>query len=137
MSDLPKISLGGREFPVPELAVAQLREVFPALARLAILANDPDFLVHLNRDDFSLLIDTVWVGIAAGTPGFARQDFEKLPAKPIEFALALNVIARQSGMIERKEAGNGAVGEAVAASLPIGTRSSRKSSARPAGLGTI
>lgn len=136
MTQNPTVSLGGREFPVPELAIEQLREVFPALTRLATLSDQPDFLLRMTKEEFSLLIDTVWVGVAAGSPGFTRQEFEKLPAKPLEFATALNVIALQSGMAERREPNGKAVGEAVAASLPIGTRSSRKSSARPAGTGT-
>jgi hypothetical protein len=136
MTENPTVSLGGRDFSVPPMAIAQLREVFPALTKLAVLSDQPDFLIRISKEDFGLLIDTVWIGIAAGSPGFTRQEFEKLPAKPLEFAEALSIIAMQSGMAKPREPNRKAVGEAVAASLPIGTRSSRKSSAQPAGPGT-
>jgi hypothetical protein len=136
MSD-PVVTLGGRDFPVPELAIAQLRKVFPALGHLAHLSSSSASLLTISEDDFALLVDTIWIGVAGGSPGFTRKDFDALPAKPAELLRALTVIAQQSGMLAKPGEGkpNGA-GEAQATAPSIGMGSSPVSSAPPAGPGT-
>lgn len=138
MAEDPKVTIGGREFPVPELAIDQLETVFPAMGTLARIFNDPaNALASFDSATFKLLLDTVFVGIMAGSPGFTMADFRKLKAKPMELVAAMHTIALQSGMATRKSEGatNGA-GEAMAAGSSIGTESSPKSVALPDGAGT-
>lgn len=130
----PVVTIGGRDFPVPELAIEQLREVFPALGTLAILAESPTSLVRISREDFGLLLNTIFVGIAEGSPGFTRKQFDKLKAKPQELISALTVVAQQSGMLKKPGETNGA-GEDQATVPSIGTQSSPESSELQAGLG--
>jgi hypothetical protein len=134
MSD-PVVTIGGREFPVPELSIYQLREVFPAMGALSALGESPTRLLHISREDFALLLDTIFIGIAPGSPGFTRAEFDKLPAKPAELLGALTAVARQSGMLAAEGKANGA-GEDQAAIPSTGTKSSRISSERRAGRGT-
>jgi hypothetical protein len=112
----PVVTLGKREFPVPELVVEQMREVYPAVGQLSrFLAGGAASLLAIDTETMDLLIKTVFIGIAPGTPGFTRAEFMKLTAKPVQLIHALTVIAKQGGMIE--EAPGNASGEGEAASL--------------------
>jgi hypothetical protein len=112
---VPVVSIGRREFPVPELVIEQMRVVYPAIGRLSRFFAGGNALLAIDQENMSLLLDTVFVGIASGSPGFTRQEFQQLPAKPLELITALGVIADQGGMLDAT--GEGApTGEAVAAS---------------------
>lgn len=135
--DNPKVMLGGREFPVPELGIYQLRKVVPAMSKLVRIFDDPaGALMAFDEESFDLMLDTVFVGIAPGSPGFTKADFDKLPAKPLELAMAMRTIALQSGMAQAKKPGEPDTGEALATASSTGMKSSRRSASRQAGLGT-
>lgn len=116
MTEIPVAKIGRREFPVPELVVEQMRVVYPAIGRLSrFFAGGPQALLSIDGETWGLLLDTVFIGIAKGSPGFTRREFDALPAKPIELIEALNIIARQGGMSEEGD-GERKPGEAEATS---------------------
>jgi hypothetical protein len=94
--NIQNVTIGGREFPVPPLAIKDLRVIVPNVVHLQKSALNGTAL--LGGDDFGLLIDTVFSGVAAGSPGFKREDFDALPATPRELIAALTVVAEQTGM---------------------------------------
>lgn len=101
----PVVSIGRREFPVPELVVDQMRVVYPAVGKLSrFLAGGAQALLAIDQETMDLLINTIFVGIAPGSPGFTQAQFMKLPAKPVELIRALTVVAKQGGMVEEDPA---------------------------------
>lgn len=111
--DDPVVELGKRKFPVPELVIEQMRDVYPAVGHLSrFLAGGAAALMAMDTENMDLLLKTIFIGIAPGSPGFTRAEFNKLTAKPVQLIEALTVIAKQGGMIEE----NPKPGEEVAAS---------------------
>jgi hypothetical protein len=119
MDEIPSVTIGGRAFAVPRLVIKQLKVVVPGIFKLQKILPKPGEDVSLDDETFGLLLDVVFVGISAGSPGFTRQNFEELPASPAELLDALGVISGQTGMEKvrpaaAEAAGNG-TGEAKAA----------------------
>lgn len=142
VADAPTIRVAGRDWPVPELAVKQLRIVIPALLKLnplmirmqevageALKAVDAAKLenrelsardlrwidrIALSTEDFDLLCDVVFLGITRGTPGFSRAEFDNMPVSTEDLLSALPVVAEQSRGVRREPTGGKPVGESAA-----------------------
>jgi hypothetical protein len=120
----PKVTLAGKEYPVPLLVPRQQRIVIPKLLSLmksmAVGGRiDPTGLTTEQYDD---LLDLVYVALTRGTPDLKRDDFMDMPSTMLELIAAMNTIAEQTGMMKRDTLG-ATSGEAQAGSL-IGTASS-------------
>jgi hypothetical protein len=142
VTDIQKVTLGGKEFLVPPLVIKQLRVVFPSLGKIVKLlnaANPMAALSSMEQEDFDRILDVVFVGVSGGSPGFRREQFDALTASPDEIFGALLAVGRAAGlkMAEKKEgaAGDGAAGEAGATSQSTLTDSSRESLLLPDGPG--
>lgn len=119
----PKVTLAGKEYPVPMLVPRQQRIVIPKLLSLmkSMAANgrvDPTSLTTEQYDD---LLDLVYIALTRGTPDLKRDDFMDTPSSMLELIAAMNTIAEQTGMMKRETPG-AASGEAQAGSS-IGTAS--------------
>lgn len=106
------ITLAGREFFVPFLALRQARIVVPGLLKLmprfnAIQARVADGealgVALLERDDVELMIDVVHAGLTRAYPELSRDDVLDLDAGFSELIAALAVIAKQTGLFAAAE----------------------------------
>jgi len=93
------ITLAGREWFIPPLAVRQSRVVLPLLIRLmpalAELQERPDALGEAEWGD---LVRVVHVALTRAYPSLTLDEILDLPAPLSEFAAAIAVITRQTGM---------------------------------------
>lgn len=104
----PVVTLGGRHWPVPPLAIAELRHVVPAILRLGTL--EPAALDEAAFDD---LITVILWGLKRAHPEITREAVLELQATAPQLFAAAAVISRQSGMLAPAEAD--APGELTAA----------------------
>jgi hypothetical protein len=111
-ADAPVISLGGREFFVPLLALRQARIAVPGLLKLMprlnaiqarLGAGDPLGATLLEASDVELMIDVVHAGLSRAHPDLSRDDLLDLEAGFAELIAALAVIARQTGLFAEVE----------------------------------
>lgn len=113
----PSILLGGKEYPVKQLVIAQLRVVVPAMQRLGRIK--PDQMTQEQMDD---LIEVLYQAVSPGQEKpLTRDEFMAIPASPIELILAIPVVAQQAGMELQKV--DGPAGEAPAGRKRTGTGS--------------
>jgi hypothetical protein len=94
----PVITLAGKEYPVPMLALKQNRVVVPACMRLRGLKP-----LEISQEQFDDLIDITFLGAQRGTPGLNKVDFMEMPIKTAELLMAFPVIMQQTGMFKAKE----------------------------------
>ena len=119
--DNPIVKLGGREFPVPELAPRQLRQIRSALIEFnRLLRQSPDgAAISLSDADYDrLLLKPVYIGLTRGTPDLKPDEFDDLPIAESELINAWFTVRRQSGLFviaENSGAGASDSGEAEAA----------------------
>jgi len=108
------VTLAGREFFVPLLALRQVRVVAPGLLKLmprlnAIQARIADGealgVALLERDDVELMIEVVHAGLTRAYPDLSRDDVLDLEAGFSELIAALAAIARQTGLFTTAESG--------------------------------
>ncbi len=93
----PVITLAGKEWFVPTLALRQSRVVVPALIRLLPdLAELPSNWAPLSDDGFDSIIDVVHVGLTRAYPTLSREEFLDLPISTSELIGALAVVMRQT-----------------------------------------
>jgi hypothetical protein len=110
-TDIRIVTLAGREFPVPPLPLRAAQVVYPLCRKLSFAANpaDPEGRSFVDRfvtsggaldcigDDFADLLDVIFHAINAGGAGLSRDEFEALPAKPLELTDAFFAIRYQTG----------------------------------------
>jgi hypothetical protein len=93
----PVVTLAGREWFVPTLALRQSRTVLPALMRvLPVLAELPSNEALLSEDSFESIIDVVHVGLTRAYPTLTREDFLDLPISTVELIGAVAPVMRQT-----------------------------------------
>lgn len=92
--DDPILTLGGEQWPVPPLAIAQLRHVVPAVLRLGRI--DPTQLDEAAFDD---LITVILWGLRRTQPGTSREQVLALQATAPELFAAAALVSRQTGML--------------------------------------
>lgn len=98
----PTISLGGKDYPVPPLAIRQMRLVIPAMVRLKGLRIDT-----ITEEQIGDLIEIVYQAVYPAQDKLTRDDFNNLPVSPLDLMKAMPVIATQTGMAPKKEADAG------------------------------
>jgi len=124
----PKITLGGKEYPIPLLVPRQQRVVIPRLLQLFkdVSAGGQISMTNLDTAKFNDIYEIVHTAITRAQPEMKFEEFLDLDAAPSELIASLNTIARQTGLIKQAAPGVSVPGEAAAASLPIGTVSSQE-----------
>lgn len=84
------ITLGGRQYALRPLTLGQLRDVLPAFSRAAGLANG---------DAIDAAIDIVAAALIRDHPALTRETLLGLEATPAELIVAVDAIARLSGLV--------------------------------------
>lgn len=110
------VTLAGREWFVPVLAMRQARIVVPALMRLMpVLQNLQNGatmgVAQLSQADYDAILDVVHAALTRAYPRLTRDEFLDLPASTPELIAALAVVTRQTGFFKPVEA-EAPVGEA-------------------------
>lgn len=109
MTDTPIVKLAGREWPVPELAVRQLRVVRRPLLDLTESINATgankagEWVMKLSPEQYEHITEVVYQGLARGTPSLKREEFLDLPVSDTDMFLAFLVVRRQSGLFKSAE----------------------------------
>jgi len=102
----PMVLLGGRDWPVPELAVRQIMRLVPLMGRLYKAGAASAGI--LDEEEIGWLYEIAYVALTRAHPDLSRQAFDEMPIRLHEIMSSLPVIARQAGL-EFKE--GGAAGE--------------------------
>jgi hypothetical protein len=108
MADDLKITLGRKEFAVPEFTWAEQKKLAPLMARWSRI----DF-ANLSDPDMTALGDLLALTVCRGDGAPKREDLEKLPISMQEIVDAVPVIAQAARMRSGKDP---AAGEGQAAS---------------------
>lgn len=96
LTDAPKVSLGGKDWAIPELAVKQIMRLIPAMGRLQkIGATGFDALAE---EEVARIYDVAFIGLSRAYPDLTRELFDELPIKIHEIMAAIPTIARQAGL---------------------------------------
>ncbi len=104
--DHPIMTLGGQQWPIPPLAIAQLRHVVPAVLRLGRV--DPTALDEAGFDDLITII--LW-GVRRSQPDFTREGLLALSASTPELFAAAALVSQQTGMLTPIEDNKTPLGE--------------------------
>jgi len=102
------VTLAGREWFVPVLAMRQARIVVPALMRLMpVLQNlqngTAEGVAQLAEVDYDAILDVVHAALTRAYPRLTRDEFLDLPASTPELIAALAVVTRQTGFFKPAE----------------------------------
>jgi hypothetical protein len=124
----PTVTLGGRQWLIPELAIRQLRTVRRPLIDLtdAIAASESETtgerVMKLSTADYEQMVEIVYQGLTRANPTLTREEFLDLPATDMEIFQAFLVVRAQSGLFVTKPASEARPpGEAAAEPSPTGT----------------
>ena len=98
----PIITLAGREWFVPVLAMRQSRVVFPALMRIMPLleemqSGESAAMAALSEENYDAIITAVHAALTRAYPELSREMFLDLPASMQELIAAITVVTRQTG----------------------------------------
>ena len=112
--DTPTVTLGGRQWPVPELTIRQLRacrrpiiDLTDALSPVVekgeggeakVVTTTGERVMHLPAEQFDQMCDVVYHGLTRVHPNLTPQEFDALEATDSEIFLAFLVVRRQSGI---------------------------------------
>jgi hypothetical protein len=125
----PKVTLAGKEFPIPLLVPRQNRIVIPKLIDLMKGFTEGGALSAINitmkltTQQYDDLSEIIWVALTRATPTLTKDDFLDMPIDLMELIAAMDIVAQQCGVMKR--AGGTKPGEAKAVAVsPIGTGSS-------------
>ena len=101
----PIVTLAGREWFVPVLAMRQARVVVPAIMKLlpAIPRMKSGDVTALDAETFDLIITAVHGALTRAYPSLSRDEFLDLPASTNELAAAIGVVTRQTGFFKPAE----------------------------------
>jgi hypothetical protein len=112
--DAPTIRLAGKDWPIPELAIRQIRIIVPAMVKLRVLD-----IATISTEQMDSLFEVVLAAIRRAHPEIEREAFFDWPISLSELLAALPVIVTQAGIGLAAGAGDTSAGEA---SPSIGTR---------------
>lgn len=107
LMDAPAVTLGKREWKVPEFAARQNRRLLPLIMRSLSGLSDA---MNLTQEQTDALFEAGYIALTRGYPNLTREQFDDLPVTASELMRALPIIAKQAGM----ETGKTAAGEAQA-----------------------
>ncbi|HUO92557.1 MAG TPA: hypothetical protein VMU22_06535 [Rhizomicrobium sp.] len=126
--DTPTVTLAGRRWPVPELAIRQLRVVRRPLIDLTdqIAATGTETtgerVMKLSTAQYEQMVEIVYQGLSRAHPKLSREEFLDLAATDMEIFQAFLVVRRQSGLfVTTPQDEARPVGEAEAEPSPTGT----------------
>lgn len=120
----PAVTLGGKTWKIPPLAVRQNKLIDPLLLDLiqtfAQWQTDKiGAMASLSREKYESLLTACFIACTRAEPELKRQQFEDLPITLPEMIAAYPVIAQQTGLFKEKAPGaaegSAAAGEASAA----------------------
>jgi hypothetical protein len=127
--DTPTVTLAGQAWPIPELAIRQLRVVRRPLIDLtdAIAATESETtgerVMKLSTAQYEAMVDIVYQGLTRAHPKLAREEFLDMPATDMEIFQAFLVVRSQSGLfVAAPQTEARPPGEAAAESSPTGTQ---------------
>ena len=140
-SGAPTVALGGKQWPIPELAIRQLRacrrqiiDLTEALSPVIekgdngearIVTTTGERVMRLAADQFDQMCDVVYHGLTRAHPNLTPQEFDTLEATDSEIFLAFLVVRRQSGIFVETRgdapAADNAQDEKKESPSPIGT----------------
>lgn len=110
-----KVTLAGKEYPVPELVPLQQRELLPALKRALdfLRENGGKPLSSMNREfiDDGLTI-VFWGAIWPNDDKIKFDEFLRMKISSVEIMRAVPVIQMATGLFEPKPSEGGTPGEA-------------------------
>ena len=110
---MAEISLGGRKFDIPALAVKQNRIIDPLIISLLPIfstwSTDKTSIGKIGSEQYEALLTIAYTAITRALPAFKKEEFEDLPITLPELIFAFTTIAQQTGVFAR-----GAPGEAKA-----------------------
>ena len=121
----PKVTLAGKEYPVPLLVPRQQRIVIPKLMALmkALTSGGAIDAASISTEQYDDLVDVIYHGIARGSPTFTKEQFLDEPITLTEMIKAIDAVATQTGMLNKK---GPAPGEVPAGTSQTGTASSQE-----------
>jgi hypothetical protein len=96
----PKIEVGGRQWPVPQLAARQLRVILPRWREVAGIDYGT-----ITTQQFDACVDVLHAAISRANPDVGREEILDLPITIYEILPALNIIAEQMGVLKKREVG--------------------------------
>lgn len=112
--EVARITLGGVQWPVPKLAIKQLKIIMPLLLPFMSAERSLNALMFTAKD----IDDLATIAHAALSRGHAitREEVEDLAASPYDLLGMLLVVAQQTGMMKPAPAGGSPPGEATGTS---------------------
>lgn len=125
--DVPTITLDGKAWPVPRLAIKQNKRVAPLIAKRSkdIERLGPENLGALTEELMEDVSTIIFLGLQRGHKDLTREEFEDMPISPKELLGAFWTVAKQSYMFKPQSTEvNGVVSDplgAAALSPPTGT----------------
>lgn len=110
IDNAPLVVLGGKKWPVPMLTARQNRVVDPLILQLipvfeAWQGDKNSALTKLNAANYEALQDIAYNAIISCAPSVTKETFLDLPITLPELISAFTVIAEQTGIFARGEAG--------------------------------
>lgn len=128
-TDIPTVSLAGKQWPIPELGVRQLRKVrrkifeIHDLLKTAKVGGDiVKLFVELTDEQYDALCDVVYWSLTRAHKDMKREEFDDMAIGDGDLLRAFFVIRAQSGLFMPAAEGDGA-GEAEAPENPGRTAS--------------
>jgi hypothetical protein len=101
---VPRVTLAGREWPVPKFAIAQNSVILPLLME----HFDRPELAYRSTDGIVRLGTVIFTALGRGHRGMTREQFDDMAIEIPEMAAAIRVIAQQTGLFKsEKESTNG------------------------------
>ena len=94
----PSITIAGRDFALRPLTLGQLRTILPAFARAANLARE---------DAIDAAIDILAAALSRDAPEMTRTALLEAEVMPAELILAVDAIAKLSGLVAPGDHGAG------------------------------
>lgn len=116
LADAPKITIGGRQFPIVKQAPRQTRVILPLAFKLQPLIGTPNVFTPETLDDMGTVIFTA---LHRGNPSITREEFDDLALGLDDMMMAFAVVLQQCGLgIDLTAGAPGAAPLAPAASPP-------------------
>lgn len=108
MDNLPSVSLGGKQWVIPQLAAKQNKIIDPLILSLlpifsALTNGNRAAIAGIDAVKYNDLLTIAFTAVTRATPNLKRDEFEDLPITLPELIAAFNVIAEQTGVFVRAE----------------------------------
>lgn len=91
--EIPKINLGRREFPIPEIPWRVTKRLMPLMSKCSKIDA-----TNISNEVMDAIGEVMWLAVSLGSPSLKREDFENLPMKLNEMIMAIPTIIRQADL---------------------------------------